>query len=76
MQERRLVMFDNLNNISDELLAAFLDGNTTKEETEQVLETMIFDENIMEVVDISTEFLEVDDISEIDEIDDLLDGLM
>lgn len=58
------------------MLAAFLDGNTNKNETEEVLEAMSFDENLVEVMDISTEILEVDNISEIDEIDDLLDGLM
>ena len=48
-------MFDKFNHISDELLAAFLDGNTTREETEQVLKAMAFDENMMEVIDISNE---------------------
>ena len=48
-------MWDKYENISDELLAAFLDGNTTKAETEQVMKSMAFDENIMEVIDISND---------------------
>ena len=37
-------MFDKFNHISDELLAAYLDGNTTIEETGLVLEAMTFDD--------------------------------
>ena len=46
-------MWDKYENISDELLAAFLDGNVTKEETETVLEAMQFDE-IREIIQISS----------------------
>ena len=39
--------------ISDELLAAYLDGNTTKEETEQVLRALQTDKELQEVLDIA-----------------------
>lgn len=39
--------------ISDELLAAYLDGNTTKEETEQVLRALKTDKELQEVFDIA-----------------------
>ena len=39
--------------ISDELLAAYLDGNTSKEETEQVLQALKTDKHLQEVLDIA-----------------------
>jgi RNA polymerase sigma factor (sigma-70 family) len=39
-------------NISDELLAAFPDGNTTREETELVLEAMAFDGGLISAMDL------------------------
>lgn len=39
--------------ISDELLAAYLDGNTTKEETELVLKALRTDKELQEVLDIA-----------------------
>ena len=39
--------------ISDELLAAFLDGNTSKEETQQVLHALKSDKQLQEVLDIA-----------------------
>lgn len=39
--------------ISDELLAAYLDGNTSKEETEQVLLALKTDKQLQEVLDIA-----------------------
>ena len=39
--------------ISDELLAAYFDGNTTKEETEQVLRALKTDKELQEVLDIA-----------------------
>ena len=39
--------------ISDELLAAFLDGNTSKEETLQVLQAMKTDKQLQEVLDVA-----------------------
>lgn len=39
--------------ISDELLAAYLDGNTSKEETEQVLQALKADKHLQEVLDIA-----------------------
>jgi hypothetical protein len=45
-------MWDKYENISDELLAAFLDGNTTREETKLVLRVMNCNRDLMEVVDI------------------------
>jgi len=39
--------------ISDELLAAYLDGNTTKEETEQVLRALKTDKELQEMLDIA-----------------------
>lgn len=44
--------------ISDELLAAYLDGNTSKEETEQILQAMKSDESLRETLDIA---LQVDE---------------
>ena len=66
-------MNDKYMNISDELLAAYLDGNTTMEETKQVLEAIQVDENLKEVIDIATDILEIEDVNE---IEDLFDGLM
>lgn len=43
----------NKDYISDELLAAYLDGNTTKEETEQVLRALKADKELQEVLDIA-----------------------
>ena len=39
--------------ISDELLAAYLDGNTSKEETKQVLQALKADKHLQEVLDIA-----------------------
>ena len=39
--------------ISDELLAAFLDGNTSKEETQQVLQALRSDKQLQEVLDVA-----------------------
>lgn len=39
--------------ISDELLAAFLDGNTSKEETKQVLQALKSDKQLQEVLDVA-----------------------
>ena len=39
--------------ISDELLAAFLDGNTSKEETQQVLQALKLDKQLQEVLDVA-----------------------
>lgn len=39
--------------ISDELLAAYLDGNTTKEETEMILKALKADKELQEVLDIA-----------------------
>jgi hypothetical protein len=44
-------MWDKYENISDELLAAFLDGNTTREETELVLGAMAFDDGLISTMD-------------------------
>ena len=41
--------------ISDELLAAYLDGNTTKEETELVLKALKTDKELQEVLDIAVQ---------------------
>ena len=41
--------------ISDELLAAYLDGNTTKEETELVLKALKTDKELQEVLDIAVD---------------------
>ena len=39
--------------ISDELLAAYLDGNTNKEETKQMLQALKIDKQLQEVLDIA-----------------------
>lgn len=39
--------------ISDELLAAYLDGNTNKEETQQVLQALKNDKNLQEVLQVA-----------------------
>lgn len=43
------------NSISDELLAAFLDGNTTVEETQMVLDAAAKDESLQELIRLSAE---------------------
>ncbi|MCD7972702.1 MAG: hypothetical protein LUG18_08550 [Candidatus Azobacteroides sp.] len=47
-------MFD-INDISDELLAAYLDGNTTPEETNKIREAISSDEEVAEIITISTD---------------------
>ena len=44
---------ENKKYISDELLAAYLDGNTSKEETMQILEALKEDKELQEVLDIA-----------------------
>lgn len=39
--------------ISDELLAAYLDGNTSKEETRQVLQSLKTDKQLQEILDVA-----------------------
>lgn len=39
--------------ISDELLAAYLDGNTNKEETQQVLQALKTDKTLQEVLQVA-----------------------
>lgn len=41
--------------ISDELLAAYLDGNTNKVETQQVLQTLKTDKSLQEVLQVAIE---------------------
>ena len=48
-------MANKENKISDELLAAYLDGNTTKEETELVLKALKTDKELQEVLDIAVQ---------------------
>ena len=43
----------NKDSISDELLAAYLDGNTSEEETKQVLQALKTDKQLQEVLDIA-----------------------
>ena len=43
----------NKNYISDELLAAYLDGNTNEEETRQVLQAMKVDDTLRETLEIA-----------------------
>lgn len=43
----------NKDSISDELLAAYLDGNTNEEETKQVLQALKADKQLREVLDIA-----------------------
>ena len=51
-------MAKQANSISDELLAAFMDGNTTLEETQMVLDAMASDEELQELIQLS---MQVDD---------------
>lgn len=44
----------NKHHISDELLAAYLDGNTNEEETKQVLQALKDDPELQEILDIAT----------------------
>ena len=39
--------------ISDELLAAYLDGNTSEEETQQVLQLLRTDKQLQKVLDVA-----------------------
>lgn len=50
-------MINKSDSISDELLAAFLDGNVTRKETEQVLEVISKDNGLMEVVEITEDVI-------------------
>ena len=50
----------NNNPISDELLAAYLDGNTNEEETSRVLHALQSDEVLRETLDIATSIEEED----------------
>ena len=45
----------NKDNISDELLAAYLEGNTSKEETQMILQALKTDESLREILDIALE---------------------
>lgn len=54
-------MFDKYQHISDELLAAFLDGNTTAEENQFVADVMANDGNLMEIADITNDMLSFED---------------
>ena len=45
--------------ISDELLAAYLDGNTSEEETRQVLQALKEDKQLQEVLNVA---LQVEDV--------------
>ena len=45
--------------ISDELLAAYLDGNTSEEETKQVLQALKKDKQLQEVLNVA---LQSDDV--------------
>lgn len=58
-------MKDRYDNISDELLAAFLDGNTTREETEQVLEAILRNNELKEVFDVNKRIISNNDEHEI-----------
>ena len=44
---------ENKKYISDELLAAYLDGNASKEETELILQAMKSDDSLRETLDIA-----------------------
>ena len=46
-------MAKQANSISDELLAAFLDGNTTREETQMVLDAVASDKKLQELIQLS-----------------------
>ena len=43
----------NKDMISDELLAAYLDGNTSEEETQQVLQLLRMDKQLQKVLDVA-----------------------
>ena len=50
---KTLNSMENKEYISDELLAAYLDGNTTREETEQVLRALQSDPSLQEVLQVA-----------------------
>lgn len=56
-------MAKQANSISDELLAAFMDGNTTLEETQEVLDAAASDEELQELIQLS---MQVDEDIEAD----------
>jgi len=56
-------MAKQANSISDELLAAFMDGNTTLEETQEVLDAAAADEELQELIQLS---MQVDEDMEAD----------
>ena len=51
---------ENRNTISDELLAAYLDGNTNEEETKRVLQALKIDDSLRETLDIALQVEEDD----------------
>ena len=51
-------MAERVTNISDEMLAAFLDGNTTARETQSVLDAVASDDGLQEFLSLS---LQVDE---------------
>lgn len=51
---------ENRNKISDELLAAYLDGNTNEEETKRVLQAIKIDDSLRETLDIALQVEEND----------------
>ena len=60
-------MAKQANSISDELLATFMDGNTTLEETQMVLDAAASDEELQELMQLSTQ---VDEDMEVDILSD------
>ena len=56
---------EDKNKISDELLAAYLDGNTNEEETKQILQALNSDSALREVLDIA---INVDEWEEANDI--------
>ncbi len=53
----------NKDNISDELLAAYLDGNTSEEETKQVLQALNTDKQLQKTLDIALKTTNIDSMS-------------
>ena len=60
----KLLQMDSVDNISDELLAAYIDGNTIPIESMLVQNAAELDPNIAEVIDLTSDMVQFSDFNE------------
>ncbi len=61
----------NNTEISDELLASFIDGNATKAETEYLIDAINSTPEIQEIQEIVSDVIELDNLDFFDQVDNL-----